>query len=625
MQDDEPYLWDYLAYHLIEGARDSELVETLKDWRYLARKIWLRKSLSVEDDLVKIPNADDVIQTLRRSFANSGHIFNRCTRFDTKTSDDIKVTLFVRLRHLSELKPIMDKLVQNLSAPYIALKFDLPDLPHPALIRTLVGHSSGVKSCGVSPDGQLIVSASDDGEVLVWEAESGKIIRVRKGHLASVNGCIFCPNGDLMIAPIEDKEVRIGEVEVLDARSGEIKSTLKGHRASVNGCVFSPNGDLIASASDDRTIKVWGPSGNLLRTFEGHSAPVNGCVFSPNGKRIVSASDDGTLKVWDTELSDALPTPTGHLDVVRGCSISADGNLIASASFDHTIKVWDANTGRVMHSLIGHRDSVNSCAFNPSGEVLVSASSDATLAVWSVTSGAQMFTLETVTIKDGVSSQKADKPKGHSDAVNDCCFSPDGKSIVSASSDHTLKLWGMPEPTLLGTLERRESWDKATETNQIVEGHLGAVNACAFSPNGNWILSASSDYTLIVWDTTSRAHLRSLRDHSKPVNACAFRPDGKGIVSASSDGTLKTWESDSGTVLRTLRGHSDIVNGCCLSPDGELIVSASDDKTLKVWGVHSGRCLTTFYADGKMYCCATDGDMLVAGGERGVYFLRLVR
>jgi WD40 repeat protein len=78
-------------------------------------------------------------------------------------------------------------------------------------------------------------------------------------------------------------------------------------------------------------------------------------------------------------------------------------------------------------------------------------------------------------------------------------------------------------------------------------------------------------------------------------------------------------------LIRTLEGHSSYVTGCAFSPDGKLIVSASSDRTLKVWDSETGRILATFFADGPMFCCVFYGEMIVAGGARGVYFLRLVR
>ncbi len=176
MPDDEPYLWDHLAFHLIGAGRGDELVATVKDWRYLAKKTLLKKSLSVEGDLVKaeqIAPADDPLRTLRRNYVNSGHLFNHC-----ETGKEIKETIFVRLQHLKELNTMLREVAQSLERPYVAPQSALPDLPHPALIRTLEGHSSSVSGCAFSPDGQRIVSASWDRTLKVWDAESGKCVAV---------------------------------------------------------------------------------------------------------------------------------------------------------------------------------------------------------------------------------------------------------------------------------------------------------------------------------------------------------------------------------------------------------------------------------------------------------------
>jgi hypothetical protein len=302
LADGEPYLWDHLASHLIEAGRGEELVATVKDWRYLAKKIFLRKSHPVENDLIqamKYAPDDDPVRALRRTFANTGHLFNRC-----ETRDDLHSTIFSRLQHLDELQAIVQELARYLASPRIVPKFDLPDLPHPALIRTLEGHLGSVRGCAFSPDGKLIVSASDDGALKVWDSETGQSLRTFEGHASLVSGCAFSPDGKLIVSASDD-----GALKVWDSETGQSLRTLEGHSTVVSGCAFSPDGKLIVSASEDRTLKVWdSETGQLLRTLEGHSSLMMGCAFSPDGKLIVSASSDRTLKVWDAQSGQTLAT-----------------------------------------------------------------------------------------------------------------------------------------------------------------------------------------------------------------------------------------------------------------------------------------------------------------------------
>ena len=210
---------------------------------------------------------------------------------------------------------------------------------------------------------------------------------------------------------------------------------------------------------------------------------------------------------------------------------------------------------------IGHTDSVQDITYSSDGAYFLTASNDHTLKLWLVDTGECLRTFA-----------------GHEDGVNACAFSPDGKRIVSASRDKTLKLWQADTGECLRTFA----------------GHKGRVSACAFSPDGKHIVSASSDETLKLWQADTGECLRTFAGHEDWVNACAFSPDGKHIVSASGFKTLKLWHADTGECLRTFGGHEELVTACAFSPDGKHIVSASGDKTLKLWQADTGECLRTF-------------------------------
>ena len=162
---------------------------------------------------------------------------------------------------------------------------------------------------------------------------------------------------------------------------------------------------------------------------------------------------------------------------------------------------------------------------------------------------------------------------GHSDSVFDVTVSPDGQFIISASWDKTLKVWDLETGKELRTLS----------------GHSEFVHGVAVSPDGQFIISASWDKTLKVWDLETGKELRTLSGHSEFVYSVTVSPDNQFIISTSGDKTLKVWELATGKELYTLVGHTKSVYCAAVSPDGQFIISASEDKSLKVWELLTGK------------------------------------
>lgn len=162
---------------------------------------------------------------------------------------------------------------------------------------------------------------------------------------------------------------------------------------------------------------------------------------------------------------------------------------------------------------------------------------------------------------------------GHNEGVNFVAFSPDGKRIVSASDDKTIRIWNAENGLALNTLE----------------GHTGPVYSANFNPDGKRIASASKDSTIRIWDAESGAIINVLKGHTNTVNSVAFGPDGKRIVSAADDKTIRIWDASTGKELSILEGHSGSVFSASFSPDGIYIVSASFDGTIRIWNAETGK------------------------------------
>src|SRR5882762_3882390 len=165
------------------------------------------------------------------------------------------------------------------------------------------------------------------------------------------------------------------------------------------------------------------------------------------------------------------------------------------------------------------------------------------------------------------------------------------KKRTSGSGD----LWCItfsPDGTRMAIAQAQTIRSRNIQTGEEVSllGHTREVNFVAFSPDGKRIVSASDDETIRIWNSeTGDLVLGPLEGHTSWVYSAVFSPEGRRIVSASFDKTIRIWNSDTGEmVLGPLRGHTDRVLSAVFSPDGRLIVSASRDKTICVWDSQSG-------------------------------------
>jgi len=324
------------------------------------------------------------------------------------------------------------------------------------LFNRLEGHTAEVWDIALSPDGQLIASASGDATVRQWQLD-GTLIDSH-GHDTRVWDVRFSPDGKFIASASDDGTVKLRSLE-----NNQIL-ILDDHTDAVWDIDFSPNGQTIASASRDRTVRLWNLNGDTVAILDGHTGPVSDVRFSPNGETIASASDDRTVRLWSLD-GTPINTLMEHSDWVADISFSPDGQRIASAGWDGIVKLWDQN-GNQVEVLEGHEREVEDVRFSPDGQILASASADGTVRLWRRLNGTPIATLE-----------------GHEGTVIDINFSPDGRKLVSAGQDGTVKLWDI-NGALIDTLE----------------GHIGRVIDVRFSSDGQTIVSAGEDGTILLWD-----------------------------------------------------------------------------------------------------------------------------
>lgn len=272
-------------------------------------------------------------------------------------------------------------------------------IPRPPERYCLTGHRMPITRVLFHPVYNVMVSASEDGSIKVWDYESGDFERTLKGHTDSVNDIAFDVSGKVLASCSSDLSIRLW-----DFQGFECIKTLHGHDHTVSSVSFMPLGDFIVTASRDKSIKIWEvATGYCIKTLTGHREWVRIAVISPDGQLIASGSNDHTIRVWvvatkecKVELRDhdhvvecvawADPHVTPHINEAIQAEMpkaaKTEGPFLVSGSRDKTIKVYDVYAGHCVISLIGHDNWVRQVMFHPSGKFIVSCADDKTLRVW---------------------------------------------------------------------------------------------------------------------------------------------------------------------------------------------------------------------------------------------------
>jgi eukaryotic-like serine/threonine-protein kinase len=302
------------------------------------------------------------------------------------------------------------------------------------LLKTLSENSpksQAIAAAILSPDQRTLISAGEDRDpfnpqlfpVKSWDLNTGEVPNtLNAGHTAPIRTLSLSADGTILVSGSDDNTIKIW-----DMTTGKLRQTLQGHTAPVNSVALSPDGKTLISGSEDRTVKIWDvPTSVLRHTLSEHTAPVYAVALSPNGQAIASGSQDFTVKIWNTETGELIRTlsqPAGHRNAVSAVAISPSGKQVASGSWEKNVKLWDLQTGKILRTFEGHQDKVTTVAFL-NDQTIASGSVDQSIRIWDTQS--EVFQ----EIQDA-----------HHATVLSLTDSLKNQQLVSASQDHTIKIW----------------------------------------------------------------------------------------------------------------------------------------------------------------------------------------
>jgi WD40 repeat protein len=289
--------------------------------------------------------------------------------------------------------------------------------------------------------------------------------------------------------------------------------------------------------------------------------------------------DDSTVN-QSTTLSSIARLDVAHLyraalrheTAVFAAKFSPDGKIVLTVSAN-TARLWDGE-GKAFTELIGHSAAISDAAFSPDSKMVVTASFDGTARLWD---RAGKLIVELKQPKQKASAGNRSQDSGDADQlplVQHADFSPDGQMIVTASSDSKARLWNLSGKLL-----------------SELKGHKGWVSYAAFSPDGKTVGTASLDSTGRLWDLDGN-ELGVLRGHTGSVGYIAFSPDGRQILTASADSTARLWDPN-GKLIREFKGHIGPILHAEFSPDGQMILTCSTDSTARLWSHRDDAAIAT--------------------------------
>jgi WD40 repeat protein len=453
-----------------------------------------------------------------------------------------------------------------------------------------------------------IVTAGASGEVKVWDAATGKEVRLlgklpgrptafavrRDGQqVAVVAGKSLklwqCQDGKELPVPAQTSDVTsiafhsdqskllVGSgkaVSVFDLQSGLVEQTVP-HSADVTSVGLIGPAQLLVLGSDGKavmqqlaTVKVIKPESDT----RGRPALVpNTNSFLLHGEKVPT-----TVRSSGNGNKERTLEPIGS---ARRVTYSANGDRLAVSREKPEIDLYSSNETRPIGT-VKIPASMEALAFHPNGQSVVAALADKSVVAWNVVGQAG----QTLPPEFGTAVQSFPHPA----AVSTLAFVGDGSRLVTGSADGIVRMWKV-----------------AAEAPVKSFAHPNLVDAVAFDPTGTRLATGCHDGNLRIFDVAKAAQLKQIAAHTMPqpapIYSVAWMPDGKSVVTASFDQSIKVWDATEGKLLTEIKpgtdstpGHRDQVFTIAITADGKRIASGSSDRTVKLWELATGKLIRDF-------------------------------
>ena len=523
-------------------------------------------------------------------------------------------------------------------------------------------HAHYVLTVDASSQGDYILSGGADDAVYLWDAHTNE--QIYRRIFDDIVICVRFSSDQKQFAVAD----RANVISVFETATGDLVRKFGPLKQDVSSLCLHPNLPILVygfygndSYRDKRSrgykfeknqpadlVFVNVESGETLQTIESHPDEISSLAFDDTGKRLVSSCEDGIIRIFEPE-SKPNDSDSGiryalkrkinaHPGGICKMDLSLDGAVIASCGKDKVASIWDAETGDRIMNFAGHDREVLGVAISPAGDLVATGAGDDTAIIWN-RKGEQVATW-----------------RGHGGPINEISFTADGKQIVTASDDQTLRRWSIhPSETTVRYRFKNphEIWrvdfspDKETIAVASEEGAVFLIGSRTgklkkILPHGEPVLSlvwlsdgrlitAGDKLGLRVWDRLDRtgdgfSPKRIIELPETMTWDTSVSPNEDRIVIANRDKTARVFDAKTFEELGVLRGHNDGLASARFSPDGKLIVTACDDGSIGLWDANNYKNLCFLNEQNKhnvwrTVFSPTDSNLMASSASNGEILL----
>ena len=477
---------------------------------------------------------------------------------------------------------------------------DLATGKHISILR---GPTSGIVDA--TPDGKIAIADYEFDNCILWNLETGTVIKILKGHKHHVKSVAITPDGKKALTGSNDYTCILWDLE-----TGKVLKTLSEHRYYGHSIAITSDGKIGISSTDNHNCVLWDlETGGVINILKGHKNTVQSVSITPDGKRAFTSSEYECI-LWDLRNGEILEKLYSGAYISYISEISDDGEIAISIGSNYCLIVWDLKAGTILNTL-KYDNIIDNAFMSKDGSSVFCCSRDKTCVQWDFKKGSIIHHFTAIKCSTRFTNGKIaisvlDSTSvcwdiercrlinilcSHLSNVNAVAITPDGKKAVIGSDNNCL-LWDTEKGILL----------------KILRGHTANVTSVAITPDASIAISGSYDNNCIIWDLEKGKVLQILMEHSSWVTSVNIAPDAKWAISKSEKFCI-LWNLESGKDLQRWKEFTRRVNPSSITPDGKKVISGSGGSTCVLWDMLTGEILTTMNGHkGQIWSVATTPD-----------------